>query len=711
MAPLAWSVLLLVLLGHTISAVSLYPRSDVSDADIGLSSNVPPVGAPLDLDDTLTSDAPVLEPREDKRDDHDPKSFEWIRRWAALGDSFTAGIGAGNLFNGTEDDIKCSRYDRSYPARLKLAFPEDADFQYLACSGDRTEQIHAQTMRLKEGQDLDLVILTGGGNDLCLSDIIKRCVLMPFQSDKKCDEALERADNNLEHLLTDNIRSVLAKLDGYVRRNGLVLYVLYAEFFNTDLEKCGLNQDWTLGRLGEALPLTKKKRQKFNSLVTRTNDVIRKAIDAVVEEDGLRYRIRTVDWNEFPKSGVRGQFCQPGTKGMYPDPGQPDLQFFKTNTAQIQDIPPYTGEGKRDVAVEQAEDRLWYSSRIYKSINPVALAERHLDPRAPLPPHCPGDREKADENQLEEWLKDAIESWGFGLPDGIGKLFHPNELGHATIASFAMQELINARSEELGTYNPRCENFNKFECNKKGDEWSNYYANVDSAVQARNTFCKGELPLTWKEVAPGRYKHRRTYFRDTPDEVHFEVISRYTSFNRDECHDSFDRIIHSCDGLDPENPLNFKYGGRWNRGENVYQLTMGGGHIKRIKEVPKKRTGHCAFTDVGEGYRFFLQGSGFRAYDFGQYSVWPAAQDCGQRPKYVHSFDFHYFPTPEDGMEWQAAFSVRVKESSIGSGVQVVARCSGIFTTLGADDIPCYGLHTDKDKADWNKPGWKHDEL
>ncbi|KAH8423011.1 uncharacterized protein LDX57_000767 [Aspergillus melleus] len=639
MAPLAWVVLLLVLLGHTISATSLYSPSDVSDVVLDLSSNIPPTDAPLHLNDTLTSDAPNLE----KRDDNNPNDFGWIRRWAALGDSFTAGIGAGNLYNSTPEDRRCSRYDRSYPSRLKMAFSADADFQYLACSGDRTEQIHAQTWDLKLGKDteLDLVVLTGGGNDLCLSDIIKRCVLLPFQSEKKCHETLEKADLNLEHLLAGNIRSVLSRLDGYVRPGGPVLYVLYAEFFYADSNSCGLNQDWTLGRLGEALPLTKDRRRKFNDLVVRTNEVIQKAIDDVVKQDNLRYRIRTVNWNEFPKQGVRGQFCTPGTKGIYPDPGQPDLQFFKTNTAQIQDTPPYTGEGKRDVAVELAEDRLWYSSRIYKSINPAAQAERRLDPRAPLPPHCPGGREKADENLLEEWLKDAIESWGFGLPDDIGKLFHPNELGHSTIASFVMQELINARAEELGVYNPRCDNFNKFECTKKPDEPSNYYADVDSAVEAKKLFCRGELPMAWTDAGAGRKKHSKTYYRDTPDEMHFEVYSNSAAFNSDECHDSFDRIIHSCDGLDPENPLNFKFGGRWVRGSTIYQLKMGMGHIKRIKKVPKKRSGYCASEDVEGGWRFWLQGSGFASWDFGQETILPSAHACADGARYVHSFDFH----------------------------------------------------------------------
>lgn len=31
-----------------------------------------------------------------RRDDEDPADFSWVKRWAAVGDSYTAGIGAGN---------------------------------------------------------------------------------------------------------------------------------------------------------------------------------------------------------------------------------------------------------------------------------------------------------------------------------------------------------------------------------------------------------------------------------------------------------------------------------------------------------------------------------------------------------------------------------------------------------------------------------------
>ena len=112
------------------------------------------------------------------RADDSPSDFGWIKRWAAIGDSFTAGIGAGRQLGSAfhnKKDWECSRYDQSYPMVLNAAFgPSVSDFQFAACSGDRTGGIYDQANAISG--DLDLVIMTAGGNDLCLADILKACV-------------------------------------------------------------------------------------------------------------------------------------------------------------------------------------------------------------------------------------------------------------------------------------------------------------------------------------------------------------------------------------------------------------------------------------------------------------------------------------------------------------------------------------------------------
>lgn len=109
--------------------------------------------------------------------DADPSDFGWIKRWAAVGDSFTAGIGSGQQLGSVfhnQNNWKCSRYDQSYPMVLNRAFgPAVDDFQFVACSGDRSEDIYEQVTGM-DG-DLNLVIMTAGGNDLCLVCLLAFC--------------------------------------------------------------------------------------------------------------------------------------------------------------------------------------------------------------------------------------------------------------------------------------------------------------------------------------------------------------------------------------------------------------------------------------------------------------------------------------------------------------------------------------------------------
>lgn len=118
----------------------------------------------VDLLNKTISDPIIL-----KRDGS-PTDFSWIKKWAAVGDSFTAGIGSGNPLGNIFSDAAswtCSRYDRSYVSVLNRAFGSSVeDFQYVACSGARTGGIYDQVQEM-DG-DLDVVIMTAGGNDLCL---------------------------------------------------------------------------------------------------------------------------------------------------------------------------------------------------------------------------------------------------------------------------------------------------------------------------------------------------------------------------------------------------------------------------------------------------------------------------------------------------------------------------------------------------------------
>lgn len=110
----------------------------------------------------------------------DPGDFSWVRRWAVVGDSYTAGIGAGTQLSDVFHPGYtwwCSRYYESYPMVINNILGSEAtNFQFQACSGDRTRQIYQQIEGTRYDSflhtplqgNLDLVMLTAGGNDLCL---------------------------------------------------------------------------------------------------------------------------------------------------------------------------------------------------------------------------------------------------------------------------------------------------------------------------------------------------------------------------------------------------------------------------------------------------------------------------------------------------------------------------------------------------------------
>ncbi len=91
--------------------------------------------------------------------------FSWIERMGIVGDSYTAGIGAGRPVRGGES---CSRYTGSWATIMPRMFTRlrgDNIFD-LSCSGAKTPEISQQIQSLPG--NLDLAVLTAGGNDLCL---------------------------------------------------------------------------------------------------------------------------------------------------------------------------------------------------------------------------------------------------------------------------------------------------------------------------------------------------------------------------------------------------------------------------------------------------------------------------------------------------------------------------------------------------------------
>ncbi|OAR01881.1 hypothetical protein LLEC1_05530 [Akanthomyces lecanii] len=528
--------------------------------------------------------------------DADPADFRWARRWAAVGDSYTAGIGSGRQlgdFWHKRDDWYCSRYDLSYPYLVNGALGAAVeDFQFPACSGDRSEQIYDQIQKI-DGT-LDLVMMTAGGNDLCLASLLKTCIFLPFNGESKCQNIIDVAKKNIDTILKPNIRQLLSALNDKMNKKSVVVYNGYAQFFNTENDACEKDQNWLLaGRwFSRGLTLNKDRRTKFNELVTGINDAIRDVVEEFRKKD-LNYKIDMADWDLWPQKGVKGQFCDPSSSGHYPDDSQKDLQFFKQDTY----VAPLIHDElrKRDPAALQKEEEEFqafvaglnkdsiYDSLLYKSANKRAEVLHKLDPRAPAPPSCPGDG-------------DFDVTLGLGLPDTFGKLFHPNELGHKSIASFAMSTAMDIRAEILGVSAPACQKTDNFDCYQK--QGRKAYAGVDRMNENYKDFCDSvKVP----ENEQG-WHFTKKYHEGTPDEHDMTVsLGNAKDFNKDE-------TDGTCEG--------------W------YKVFFG---------------------------TYTVEGAGWATWDYGQDTLLKSLRGC--MGSGITKWKFDYYDSPSDsGMEWKATF-------------------------------------------------------
>ncbi|MFE0465477.1 SGNH/GDSL hydrolase family protein [Kitasatospora sp. NPDC058965] len=91
--------------------------------------------------------------------------------YVALGDSYSAGVGAGNYDSSSGS---CSRSNSAYPALWANAHANN--FKFVACSGARTgDVLNSQVSALSSSTTE--VSITIGGNDAGFSDTMQTCVL------------------------------------------------------------------------------------------------------------------------------------------------------------------------------------------------------------------------------------------------------------------------------------------------------------------------------------------------------------------------------------------------------------------------------------------------------------------------------------------------------------------------------------------------------
>lgn len=92
-------------------------------------------------------------------------------------------------------------------------------------------------------------------------------------------------------------------------KNGIVVQVLYAQYFNDKTDAC-TSEDWQIIDLdaGPGVSLSKERRTQFNSLVKDTNKAIKEVVEEVAA-DANTMTLVTADWDVWAPL-ISGQFCE-----------------------------------------------------------------------------------------------------------------------------------------------------------------------------------------------------------------------------------------------------------------------------------------------------------------------------------------------------------------------------------------------------------------
>lgn len=147
-------------------------------------------------------------------------------RYVALGDSYSAGLGAGG------ETGACQRSPVAFPALWAAAHPGVAS-DSLACSGASTDTVlQSQIPALDPAATL--VSITVGGNDVGFSSIMTTCAL---QGGSACSRAVDGAENKARTVLPAALDRTYAAISAQAP-HARVVVLSYPEFYQLHVWFC-----------------------------------------------------------------------------------------------------------------------------------------------------------------------------------------------------------------------------------------------------------------------------------------------------------------------------------------------------------------------------------------------------------------------------------------------------------------------------------------
>lgn len=361
--------------------------------------------------------------------------------WAALGDSFAAGIGAGET---TGNSGGCKRRVGSHAVQLTTSEHlrngfHIPPFTFLACSGaviaDVLPQHDNHQIDVFASKAYDLATVSIGGNDALFSELLNACIFHASPWRTNCAAAVARSRAAINGIVPslvqtyDMLLSTADRVNGYpgfrvivtveysvphdrhaqeevgiLLTRTLYLHTGYPQFFNLDNPACNTSSFgfWA------ANPLTWDKRSTINELVVAMNDKIEEAVANVNANHNVE-RVLFVN----PDAAFEGhRFCEFGTNE--PDNQTPNTWFFLLLGADAPASAPLAG----DPFTPAPSD-----------------CDAMLDDGAAYPPLgedwgramlCSITKGVAEGRTLQPWLTDAAGSGDFvRIPENYANAFHP----------------------------------------------------------------------------------------------------------------------------------------------------------------------------------------------------------------------------------------------------------------------------------------------
>ena len=201
-----------------------------------------------------------------------------VKGYAALGDSYASGDGAGSSKLFPNFDITCGRFDQAYPVQVfnssRLEIPRSG-FKNLACGG--TSSLSVLKTQVPKIGNSEVISITVGGNEVDFFVLMNACV-HEWYPHLPCKQEMTQARSLVQsRAFLNNFNKMVAGTMKAMQPNSKLLVTGYAMFFNDTTDQC---DHASFSRRNPRNFLSKELRRNFNQMVTMVNDVIRAAAEA-----------------------------------------------------------------------------------------------------------------------------------------------------------------------------------------------------------------------------------------------------------------------------------------------------------------------------------------------------------------------------------------------------------------------------------------------